>query len=447
MYIARIHAWYLILFAIFFGGISGCGEVDKERGIKDYSLVVSPDGLVLNEQSRVFNISRGVEDDYKVEDIWGDGRSITVEIQPVSGDADLYIGWDTSLSRTSYKCSSEHGTGQLDSCTVAVPNDSAYHTLYIKVYGYSTARAWLRALSVPNGIGVDVNGASINYDVPGDGSWYSVPVTIPSSVRRVAVYATLTSGTDLQMWVNGCWSDRSGTELESCEFEGSGVEETYRVYLLSFSGATVKLEVDGTNQLFGFPINGETPSTTRINSVVDHQLVQWYRRDNKVVDPWGEIGEARYGASGGNCYKQASGTVFTANGNYTGAGAPLYLNYDGHPALDIRATTGTSVVSVCDGEVIFPASDYVNGSPANFNTIYIDCGGGWTVWILHSSWTVANHTSVSKGDLVSRVGNTGTVGPHLHIEFRRYGIPVDPYGWQGNYSDPLWIVPAVTLWE
>lgn len=438
---------FLIILVCLLMLMSSCGNPEEGFGFNLESVVINPDSLVLNHQTRVFSISQREERDFKVTSILGEGQTIRVEILPATGDPDLYVGWDTNLARNYFTCASERGSGKLDACTVIVPNDGSIHVLYIKVYGYSTARTWLRATSLQGNGALEVNGTSGVFSFPADGIWYPVDVKVSGSIKRVAVTAVPMSGQDVEMWFEGCYSDNSGLTRELCELDTSQTTQTYQVYFRSTGGVTIDLKVTGTDKLFSFPIPGENPETTRINSVVDHQLLKWYQNDQKVVDAWGEVGEAQYG-DWSECYKQSNGAVFVANGNYTGAGHPHNLCYDGHPGLDIRATTGTELRAGCDGILYEATSDIVNFNHGLFRTIYIDCGNNWSIWILHSSWRLSNNTPVSKGDLVARVGDEGAEGrPHLHIEFRHFGVPVDPYGWQGEGMDPLWILPEVRLWE
>jgi murein DD-endopeptidase MepM/ murein hydrolase activator NlpD len=90
-----------------------------------------------------------------------------------------------------------------------------------------------------------------------------------------------------------------------------------------------------------------------------------------------------------------------------------YFHY-GHEAIDIAAEYGSKVVAAASGKVIFA------GWKSN--------GGGYQVWISHggniyttynhmSAITVANGQSVSRGQQVGRIGQSGwATGPHLHFE-------------------------------
>jgi murein DD-endopeptidase MepM/ murein hydrolase activator NlpD len=90
-----------------------------------------------------------------------------------------------------------------------------------------------------------------------------------------------------------------------------------------------------------------------------------------------------------------------------------YYHY-GHYGLDIAADYGSKVVATAPGKVIFA------GWKSN--------GGGYQVWIAHGSgiYTTYNHMSavtvnggesVSKGEQVGRIGQSGyATGPHLHFE-------------------------------
>ncbi len=123
-------------------------------------------------------------------------------------------------------------------------------------------------------------------------------------------------------------------------------------------------------------------------------------------------------------------------------GWPLPLNYNSlssyfgprygigvgnyHGAIDIPAPTGTPVYAAQSGVVIISA--YM-GSYGNL--ILIDHGGGLATAYAHNSVRIARvGQHVKKGQVVSRVGNTGvSYGSHLHFEVRRGGVRVDPLGY------------------
>jgi murein DD-endopeptidase MepM/ murein hydrolase activator NlpD len=106
-----------------------------------------------------------------------------------------------------------------------------------------------------------------------------------------------------------------------------------------------------------------------------------------------------------------------------------YFHY-GHYGLDIAADYGTPVVAAAGGTVLFAG--------------WKNNGGGYQVWMAHGSglYTTYNHMSavlvgrgqsVSRGQQVGRVGQTGyATGPHLHFE-----VWIGPI-WDGGYRvNPL----------
>jgi phage-related protein len=94
-----------------------------------------------------------------------------------------------------------------------------------------------------------------------------------------------------------------------------------------------------------------------------------------------------------------------------------------HTGLDFPAPTGTRVVAVDNGTVTSATS----GGPYG-NHVLISHGGGLASLYAHMSRMVAHAGDViGRGDQVGRVGATGNVtGPHLHLEARKNGTPVDP---------------------
>ncbi|MFJ4787182.1 peptidoglycan DD-metalloendopeptidase family protein [Streptomyces sp. NPDC088794] len=94
-----------------------------------------------------------------------------------------------------------------------------------------------------------------------------------------------------------------------------------------------------------------------------------------------------------------------------------------HTGLDFPAPVGTPVHAVAGGSV----SSVGTGGPYG-NHIEISHGGGLSSLYAHmSKILVGLNQVVAQGQTVGKVGATGNVtGPHLHLEARVNGRPVDP---------------------
>ncbi|WP_228973402.1 peptidoglycan DD-metalloendopeptidase family protein [Streptomyces sp. DH12] len=94
-----------------------------------------------------------------------------------------------------------------------------------------------------------------------------------------------------------------------------------------------------------------------------------------------------------------------------------------HTGLDFPAATGTPIKAVADGRVAYTRSSGPYGIHALINH-----GKGLASLYAHMSATVTEAgKAVQQGQQIGRVGATGNVtGPHLHLEARRNGNPVDP---------------------
>lgn len=109
-----------------------------------------------------------------------------------------------------------------------------------------------------------------------------------------------------------------------------------------------------------------------------------------------------------------------------------------HTGLDFAAPSGFHVLAIANGTV----TRYENTDGPYGRLLVIDHGGGLESWYAHlnllggPSLTVG--TTVQAGQPVAAIGSTGnTTGPHLHLEIRDRGRPIDPEAWLRSHGvDP-----------
>ncbi len=94
-----------------------------------------------------------------------------------------------------------------------------------------------------------------------------------------------------------------------------------------------------------------------------------------------------------------------------------------HTGLDIGAASGTKILAVADGVVKYASPMGTYG-----NLVIISHGNGIETYYAHCSRILVSvGQQVSSGDNIALVGSTGnSTGPHLHLEVRINGSPVNP---------------------
>ncbi len=94
-----------------------------------------------------------------------------------------------------------------------------------------------------------------------------------------------------------------------------------------------------------------------------------------------------------------------------------------HTGLDIASSSGNGIRSVASGTVVYAG---YKGSYGNL--IIIDHGNGVQSYYAHcSAIYVAQGAPVDTNTTIGAVGSTGnSTGPHLHLELRVNGAPVNP---------------------
>ncbi|GAB3919967.1 hypothetical protein GCM10011575_35840 [Microlunatus endophyticus] len=97
-----------------------------------------------------------------------------------------------------------------------------------------------------------------------------------------------------------------------------------------------------------------------------------------------------------------------------------------HTGLDFAAATGTPIHAVMAGKVVWTGWGGAYG-----NLTKIQHPDNVQTWYAHqSAIEVKAGDTVTAGQTIGRVGATGnTTGPHVHLEVRTNGTPVDPNKW------------------
>jgi murein DD-endopeptidase MepM/ murein hydrolase activator NlpD len=95
-----------------------------------------------------------------------------------------------------------------------------------------------------------------------------------------------------------------------------------------------------------------------------------------------------------------------------------------HQGVDISSPLGTPIKASNSGVVVY-SGDTIKGYG---NLIILRHPGEWvTVYAHNQANLVEEGTSVEKGQIIAKVGQTGrATGPHLHFEVRRNNKVIDP---------------------
>lgn len=94
-----------------------------------------------------------------------------------------------------------------------------------------------------------------------------------------------------------------------------------------------------------------------------------------------------------------------------------------HSGIDLACPTGTPIAAAEDGVVTF--ADW----SGNYGyLVKVQHTGGYETYYAHCSKILTSvGTEVKKGDVLANVGSTGrSTGPHLHLEIRYNGSPLNP---------------------
>lgn len=304
-----------------------------------------------------------------------------------------------------------------------------------------------------------------------DTGWYNQPAATNLGWVLAPVlgywYGINITGT-YNNWKNGVYSNYGfmfrplGNNNQFSQFRSSD-------YSYALNRPKLVVTYNGANLRFPLQYNSWTPYTATIASVFDHQMIIPYDfSEPAIVRAYtGEVGDYQGYPSDPTCVNQQSGQPFVINGHYAGAtscGGAYYLSYNSHPGFDYPVPLETPVYASASGTI----DGNENGSfdcpsrrfCAGYGRIGVRHSSGYSTWYLHLSKQVGGlqkGSNVSKGQLIGYSGQTSPVpvALHLHFEVRKnngtfYGLPVDPYGWKGEWNTDPYRVDGkdnVCLWE
>lgn len=123
--------------------------------------------------------------------------------------------------------------------------------------------------------------------------------------------------------------------------------------------------------------------------------------------------------------RQGTGSlIWPINGTVT---SPFGMRWGRlHAGIDIAAPEGTPIRAADSGSVVLAA---YTGGYGNYTCIQHDSSLS-TCYAHQSGYATSSGASVSQGQVIGYVGNTGaSFGAHLHFETRVGGAPVDPFGY------------------
>jgi septal ring factor EnvC (AmiA/AmiB activator) len=105
---------------------------------------------------------------------------------------------------------------------------------------------------------------------------------------------------------------------------------------------------------------------------------------------------------------------------------PRFRTVTFNRGIEIAAPEGRDIVAVADGTVIY--AEWFKGYG---RLIILDHGGGYFTLYAHASEILARlGDSVSRGQAIGKVGDTGSLeGAQLYFELRHKGKPQDPLAW------------------
>lgn len=234
--------------------------------------------------------------------------------------------------------------------------------------------------------------------ITGVSHYLDVVVTLESQVEEAINFETVTTK-DANLLANTRKTVKDGI---------NGVKEVnYRVVYENGYEQTINVLSEA---IISEPVNAEVLVGTKVVAVA------------KAIS---SSNSSSNGNAGGSNFIVTTGRVSSDYGWRT---HPITGKRNFHPGVDIANKQGTSILAYANGTVT--TAGWTNSYG---NYIVIDHGGGLTTYYIHlSAFDVSAGDSVSGGQLIGRMGKTGSAtGSHLMFEVHLNGVPQNPWNYIG----------------
>ena len=221
--------------------------------------------------------------------------------------------------------------------------------------------------------------------------------------------------------------------LEKIENTKKSIEEE-KEYLVSAKAEieTTKQNIEQKKSSLATSINKKqavVTSLTAEEAELQAQLEE-FEEDKRRIQA--ELAKEASGYTGEVVAPSAAGYICPINGRSKKHITTGYYGYKGHTGVDFACSSGTTIVAVKSGTVVTStALRRPNGKYKSYGEyVVIDHHDGTMTLYAHmlsGSRAVSVGQSVSQGQPIGQVGSTGnSTGPHLHLEIRVNGNPVNP---------------------
>jgi len=190
--------------------------------------------------------------------------------------------------------------------------------------------------------------------------------------------------------------------------------------------AAIKMDLIGTRVGYDRTRAGKAAALSKVRS--DRSDLQSHVDDLEAASSKiaRQLNVAQQGNAGDLPIRRGSGSmIWPVNGPITGSFGELRPGHI-HAGIDIAAPNGTPIHAADSGKVVLMQGVGASGGYGNYTCVQHTATMS-TCYAHQSRFATSLGASVSKGQVIGYVGNTGhSFGNHLHFEVRINGTPVQP---------------------